>query len=107
MCRRLTALLAMVMLVMMLATSPAAFAEPGEARIAVACRIPKSGLSHQPPPIRTPQENSTIVGSGTTLTAHLQVTRSRLVAPPQKAPWFTRRQGPGFSEVRLHTGPVR
>jgi hypothetical protein len=47
--RRLTALLAMVMLVMMLATSPAAFAQPGGSENSCGASNPNIGVPAGPP----------------------------------------------------------
>ena len=76
-----------MMTVAVMAATPA-FAQPGGARIAVARRIPKSGISHQPQTTRTSQDNSRTAGSGTTptLVAVLQVKRIKLVgSASQKA----------------------
>ncbi len=50
--RRLTALLAMVMLVMMLATSPAAFAQPGGSENSCGASNPNIGVPAGPPPVK-------------------------------------------------------
>jgi hypothetical protein len=47
--KRLTALLAMVMLVMMLATSPAAFAQPGGSENSCGASNPNIGVPAGPP----------------------------------------------------------
>ena len=48
--RRLTALLAMVMLVMMLAAAPAAFAQPGGSENSCGASNPNIGVPAGPPP---------------------------------------------------------
>ena len=50
--RRLTALLAMVMLVMMLATSPAAFAQPGGSENSCGASNPAIGVPAGPPNVK-------------------------------------------------------
>jgi hypothetical protein len=50
--RRLTALLAMVMLMMMLATSPAAFAQPGGSENSCGASNPNIGVPAGPPPVK-------------------------------------------------------
>ena len=50
--RRLTALLAMVVLVMMLATSPAAFAQPGGSENSCGASNPEIGVPAGPPPVK-------------------------------------------------------
>ena len=50
--RRLTALLAMVVLVMMLATSPAAFAQPGGSENSCGASNPNIGVPAGPPNVK-------------------------------------------------------
>ena len=50
--RRLTALLTMVVLVMMLATSPAAFAQPGGSENSCGASNPNIGVPAGPPPVK-------------------------------------------------------